>query len=57
MDKAKATGKPFFIWHNPTRMHIFTYLAPKYQAMMNAESNYNVEEAGMAQLTITSGNF
>jgi arylsulfatase A-like enzyme len=50
MDKAKADRKPFFIWHNTARMHIFTYLPPKYQAMMNAASNYNVEEAGMAQL-------
>jgi arylsulfatase A-like enzyme len=50
MDKAKQAGKPFFIWHNPTRMHIFTYLAPKYQALMNYQSNYGVEEAGMAQL-------
>ncbi|HUO34146.1 MAG TPA: arylsulfatase [Candidatus Acidoferrum sp.] len=50
MDKAKQDGKPFFIWHNTTRMHVFTYLPPKYQAMMNYESNYNVEEAGMAQL-------
>lgn len=50
MDKAKNDGKPFFIWHNTTRMHIFTFLSPKYQAMMNAKSGYNVEEAGMAQL-------
>jgi len=50
MDKAKKDGKPFFIWHNTTRMHVFTYLPPKYQAMMNFGSNYNLEEAGMAQL-------
>ena len=50
MDKAKKEGKPFFIWHNTTRMHVFTYLSPKYQAMMNPTNNYNVEEAGMAQL-------
>jgi arylsulfatase A-like enzyme len=50
MDEAKKEGKPFFIWHNTTRMHVFTYLSPKYQKMMNYESNYNVEEAGMAQL-------
>jgi arylsulfatase len=50
MDKAKADGKPFFIWHNTTRMHVFTYIPPKYQAMMNATSNYNLEEAGMAQM-------
>jgi arylsulfatase len=50
MDQAKKDGKPFFIWHNTTRMHVFTYLAPKYQAMMNYQSNYGLEEAGMAQL-------
>ncbi len=50
MDKAKKDGKPFFIWHNTTRMHVFTYLPPKYQAMMNYGTNYNVEEAGMAQM-------
>lgn len=55
MDKAKSAGKPFFIWHNTTRMHVFTYLSPKYQSMMNAENNYNVEEAGMAQLDDSVG--
>jgi arylsulfatase len=50
MDQAKLAGKPFFIWHNTTRMHVFTYLPPKYQAKMNPNSNYGVEEAGMAQL-------
>ena len=55
MDKAKKDGKPFFIWHNTTRMHVFTYLPPKYQAMMNAKNNYNVEEAGMAQMDDSVG--
>jgi arylsulfatase len=50
MDKAKKDGKPFFLWHNTTRMHVFTYLSPQYQAMMNSKSGYNVEEAGMAQM-------
>ena len=45
MDKAKQDGKPFFIWHNTTRMHVFTYLPPKYQAMMNSRSNYNVRRS------------
>jgi len=55
IDKAKKDGKPFFIWHNTTRMHVFTYLPPKYQAMMNAKDNYNVEEAGMAQMDDSIG--
>jgi arylsulfatase len=55
MDKAKQDGKPFFIWHNTTRMHVFTYIPPKYQAMMNPTSNYNIEEAGMAQMDDSVG--
>jgi arylsulfatase A-like enzyme len=55
MDKAKKDGKPFFIWHNTTRMHVFTYLPPKYQAMMNSKDNYGLEEAGMAQLDDSIG--
>ena len=55
MDKAKQDGKPFFVWHNTTRMHVFTYIPPKYQAMMNATSNYNIEEAGMAQMDDSIG--
>jgi arylsulfatase len=50
MDKAKKDGKPFFIWHNTTRMHVFSYIPPKYQAEMNAKTNYGLEEAGMAQM-------
>jgi arylsulfatase A-like enzyme len=55
MDKAKKDGKPFFIWHNTTRMHVFTYIPPKYQKMMNPETNYGLEEAGMAQLDDSVG--
>jgi len=55
MDKAKKDGKPFFIWHNTTRMHVWTFLSPKYQALMNSKSNYGLEEAGMAQLDDSIG--
>jgi arylsulfatase len=50
MDKAKKDGKPFFVWLNPTRMHIVTHLSPKYQALRNSENGWSEEEAGMAQL-------
>src|ERR1700730_1710124 len=50
MDKAQKNGKPFFVWLNPTRMHIVTHLSPKYEAMRNAENGWSEEEAGMAQL-------
>ena len=55
MDKAKRDGKPFFVWHNTTRMHVWTFLAPKYKAMMDSKTNYGLEEAGMAQLDDSVG--
>jgi len=50
MDKAKKEGKPFFVWHNTTRMHVWTFLSKKYSSMQNSETNYGLEEAGMADL-------
>jgi arylsulfatase A-like enzyme len=50
MDQAKSDGKPFFIWLNPTRMHVITHLADKYEKQMNSENGWYEEEAGMAQL-------
>jgi arylsulfatase A-like enzyme len=55
MDQAKAAGKPFFVWHNTTRMHVFTYLGQKYQAKMTPAANYGLEEGGMAQLDDSVG--
>ena len=48
--KAKNDGKPFFVWLNPTRMHVITHLSPKYDAMRTPENGWSTEEAGMAQL-------
>jgi arylsulfatase len=50
MDKAKKDNKPFFVYLNPTRMHIVTHLSPKYEAMRNSDNGWSEEEAGMAQL-------
>lgn len=50
MDKARADKKPFFVWLNPTRMHIVTHLSPKYEAMRNSTNGWSIHEAGMAQL-------
>src|SRR5229473_920998 len=50
IDKAKGDNKPFFVWLNPTRMHIVTHLSPKYEATRNSENGWSEEEAGMAQL-------
>ena len=40
LDKARADKKPFFLWLNPTRMHVTTHLSPKYQAMRNSENGW-----------------
>jgi len=50
LDKTKADGKPFFLWLNPTRMHVYTHLSPKYEAMRTPENGWSIEEAGMAQI-------
>jgi arylsulfatase A-like enzyme len=47
IDRSVKAGKPFFIWHNTTRMHIWTHLPPKYMAMVNDKGLYG---AGMTQL-------
>ena len=55
MDKAKRDNKPFFVWHNTTRMHVWTFLSEKYKSMQNSQTNYGLEEAGMAQMDDSIG--
>jgi arylsulfatase len=50
IDTSRADGKPFFVWLNPTRMHVVTHLSEKYQKMRTPENGGSIEEAGMAQL-------
>jgi arylsulfatase A-like enzyme len=50
IDDAKSEGKPFFIWLNPTRMHVVTHLSEKYENMKTPENGWSTYEAGMAQL-------
>jgi arylsulfatase len=50
LDKAKGDNKPFFLWLNPTRMHVVTHLSDKYEAMRTPENGWSIQEAGMAQL-------
>jgi arylsulfatase A-like enzyme len=48
----KKTGKPFFVWYNPARMHITTVLSDKYMAMVGQPGgkDWGVNEAGMKQM-------
>jgi arylsulfatase len=54
-DKARKDNKPFFLWLNPTRMHVVTHLSPKYQKMRTPENGWSISEAGFAQLDDTVG--
>jgi arylsulfatase len=49
MEKSQQDGKPFFVWLNPTRMHVYTHLSPKYEALRNGENGWSIQEAGMVQ--------
>ena len=46
MDRTVKTGKPFFLWHNTTRMHVFTRLAEKWEN----KSGYGLYADGMMEL-------
>ncbi|MET0687994.1 MAG: sulfatase-like hydrolase/transferase, partial [Methyloceanibacter sp.] len=48
----KKTGKPFFVWYNPARMHITTVLSDKYMGMVGEPGgkDWGVNEAGMKQM-------
>jgi arylsulfatase len=48
----KKTGKPFFVWYNPARMHITTVLPDKYLAMIGEQGgkDWGLNEAGMKQM-------
>jgi len=45
MEKAKKENKPFFIWYNTTRMHIFTHLKPSSVGV----TGLGVEADGMVE--------
>jgi arylsulfatase A-like enzyme len=50
VDKARKDDKPFFLWLNPTRMHVVTHLSEKYEKLRTPENGWSIQEAGMAQL-------
>ncbi len=46
IDRAHKAGKPFFVWHNSTRMHVWTHLSPEYKG----KSGYGLYADGMMEL-------
>jgi arylsulfatase len=46
MDRSVKAGKPFFLWHNSTRMHVWTHLSPKWEN----KSGFGLYADGMMEL-------
>jgi arylsulfatase len=46
MDRSAKAGKPFFLWHNSTRNHVWTHLGPKWAN----KSGYGLYADGMMEL-------
>jgi arylsulfatase A-like enzyme len=45
MEESKKEGKPFFLWWNSTRMHIFTHLKPESQG----KTGFGIYPDGMVE--------
>jgi len=45
MNKAKQDGKPFFLWWNSSRMHVFTHLSQKWAG----KTGYGIYADGMVE--------
>lgn len=51
IDEAHEQGKPFFIWHNPTRIHVYTRSLPQYIARIaEVSSEEDIAGAGVLEL-------
>jgi arylsulfatase len=56
MERAVKAGDPFFVWHNPTRMHIYTHLRPAHQNLATPySSEFDVFGSGMMELDMMIG--
>ena len=51
MERAVKAKKPFFVWHNPSRMHIYTHVRPEFiRRAAQDSSEEDVYRAGMIEL-------
>jgi arylsulfatase len=46
IDRTAKASKPFFLWYNPSRMHVWTRLSPKWEN----KTGYGLYADGMAEL-------
>lgn len=50
MDKSLDEEKPFFLWLNPSRMHVVTHLSEHYDNTRTPENGWSIYEAGMLEV-------
>lgn len=56
MEKSVNEGKPFFVWHNPTRMHIYTHLREERRKLAAPHtSEMDIFGSGMMELDMQVG--
>lgn len=56
MERAVKAGEPFFVWHNPTRMHIYTHLRPERKNLATPySSEFDLYGSGMMELDMMIG--
>ena len=56
MERAVKAGDPFFVWHNPTRMHIYTHLRPERRNLATPySSEFDLFGSGMMELDMLVG--
>jgi arylsulfatase len=53
MGRARAANRPFFLWHNTTRMHVWTRLSERWKD----KTKYGVYADGMKELDWVIGEF
>lgn len=51
IDNSHKARKPFFLWHNSTRMHVHTRLSPKWEN----KTGYGIYADGLAELDYVVG--
>jgi arylsulfatase A-like enzyme len=51
MDRASKAGKPFFLWHNTTRMHVWTRLSKRWEG----KTGLGLYSDGMQELDYVVG--
>src|SRR5260370_7200525 len=51
IDRSVKANRPFFLWHNSTRTHVWTHLSPKWQN----KSGYGLYADAMMELNAEVG--